>query len=338
MQNLLVYSTKVYNDFLEEWLPHRNCNEFWSLYAILNDGMPGSNVYSLHLAIRHLHGPLDAFSEVFLSLDDMTRTISYERHYLLPHVARGKQKELLFDHNSFFCQERIQILVENNSLALRIREENLSLDFSADLPDSAYWADQEGGMQILSGPRSISTLMCGWMPFLKCFAKLSLKEEDSLRLPGKAAFERMWGCFPIQNAKAHWEKFYFILNDGTELVLLDFPYANNSRGFRLEAAKGLTAFTDHKLTVVDTLELEEWRFGSGWQLEIPNMPALYLVSLQKDQFQLPVPRPVLGVYDQAGVPLGHAFAELMPGARNELNTVPLEMHYKYLKELEAEIL
>ncbi|MBQ6808609.1 MAG: hypothetical protein IJP07_05575 [Firmicutes bacterium] len=338
MQELLVYSTKAYNDFSEEWLPHRNCNEFWSFYSILTDPAFGGSVYSLRLEIRNLLGPLESLAEVFFSLEDMTRATSYTRRYLLPHLVRSKQKELLFDHNSFFCQERIQILLENKNLALRIREDELSLDLSVEMPDSVCWADQDGGLQILSGPRPFSTLMGGWMPFLNCFAKLTRKDEESLRLPGKAAFERMWGCFPIQNAKAHWEKFYFILNDGTELALLDFPYGNSSHGFLLKPGKALSAFSGQKLTAVDTLEIEDWRFGSGWQLEIPELPTLYLVALQKDQFVLPVPRPVLGVYDEAGKHLGYAFAELMPGARNELNTVPITMHAKYLKESNTEIL
>ncbi|MDO4731946.1 MAG: hypothetical protein Q4B50_00315 [Bacillota bacterium] len=335
MQNLLVYSTKAYHSFSEEWLPHRDCNEFWSLYAVLR----GSGFsYGFRLEIRHLQGLFDSFDEAYFALNDLEQGNFWSHRYLLPHVARSRQQDMIFDHNSFFCRDNIQMLLEDGHLALRIRGEDFFLDFSAELSAEDIWVDNGGGLRILSGPRPMSSLMCGWKPMRACFAKLKHSGKEELRLQGEACFERIWGCFPIHNAKSHWEKFCFLLHNGEILSLLDFPYAEKSYAWLISGEKGLSSFSGQKLNVEDSLEIEEWRFGCGWYLELPERPSYFLVSLQKDEFVLPVPRPVLGVYDEAGLHLGTAFAELMPGARNELNTIPLKIHHNYLKEGKPEIL
>ena len=337
MQNILVYSTNEHKDFMDEWQPHRNCNECWSFYGLLPDMQPGGSLYGFSLVIRHFQSRLDAFSEVLFAFSDITRSTSWERHYLLPHVLRSRQKELIFDQDSFFCQEKIQLLLENNCLALRIQDEELSFDLCAEFSTPTQWSG-DSGIRILPGPKLISTLQCGWTPFMKCFAKIQPAGRPMLRLEGHAAFERMWGCYPIYSAKTHWEKFYFFMDDGTEMVLLDFPYAQSSKGFILRPGQGIEEMQDYSLTALDSLEIEEWRFGSGWRLDMADKQPLYLIALQKDQFKLPIPRTVLGVYDQNSKQMGVCFCELMPGARNELSMIPFKTYYNYLQQQEAEIL
>lgn len=339
MQNLLVYSSKEHKSFREEWLPHRDSNEFWSFYAVLMEQQgEGGSLYGLNLSIRHLQSPFDAFTEVFLSFSDLTKGGTFQKQYLLPHLHRGKQEECIFDENSFFCGEKIQLLWEKHCLALRIQEEGFSLDLCAEQGMETQWAGG-GGLTLLPGPKFSSTLHCGCMPGMKCFAKLMQGEDgDPLRLDGKASFERMWGVYPVYSAKAHWEKFHLFLDDGRELVILDLPYGRTSWAFLLDEQLGLQPISAHTLIAMDALEVDEWRFGSGWRLELPEEAPMCLVVLEKEQSLMPTPRLNLGAYDEQNNQLGVGFGELMPGARNELSTVSLRTYLTYFRKAEVEIL
>ena len=337
MQNILMYSTNEHKSFMDEWRPHRNCNECWSFYGLLPDTQPGGSLYGFSLTIRHFQARFDAFSEVLFAFSDITRSTFWERHYLLPHVVRSKQKELIFDQNSFFCKEKIQMLVENNYLALRIQEEELSFDLCAEATTLIQWFG-DSDIRILPGSKHPVALQGGWTPFMKCFAKIQPAGRSMLRLEGHAAFERMWGCYPINSAKTHWEKFYLFLDDGREMALLDFPYAQNSKGFIMHPGQEIKEMQDYSLTALDNLEIDEWRFGSSWRLDMADQQPLYLIALRKDHFKLPITRTVLGVYDQNSKQLGVCFCELMPGARNELSSIPFKTYYNYLQQQEAEIL
>ena len=334
MQNLLVYTTKEHKGFMDEWQPHRNCSDFWSIYSILKDETPGGSVYAFCITIRQIRIALDSFCEVFCSLTDVTHSRTWEQRYLVPHVIRNKHKELYFDHNSFFCGDRVQILFEGDAVAVRIDLGELHLDICAEATTPTQWAGETGGLQLKNGLKSTTTLMSSWTPYLHCVGKLWMREtERPLRLEGTGAFERLWGIFPTANAKVHWEKFYVFLDNNTEFVVLDFPYGKQKYnvGFRMEPEKDISPLSSFELRAVDFLEIDEWRFGSGWRLEISDEEPLYLVPLIREQFVMAVPRPLLGIYDQEGKQLGYGFSELTPGARNELRRIPLRVYYKYWK-------
>ena len=126
---------------------------------------------------------------------------------------------------------------------------------------------------------------------------------------------------------------HVFLDNNTEFVVLDFPYGKQKYnvGFRMEPEKDISPLSSFELRAVDFLEIDEWRFGSGWRLEISDEEPLYLVPLIREQFVMAVPRPLLGIYDQEGKQLGYGFSELTPGARNELRRIPLRVYYKYWK-------
>lgn len=334
MQNLLENMTKEYKGFIDEWQPHQNCSDFWSLYSILKDGALGGSVYALSVIIRHIRTTFDSLFEVFCSLTDVTCSRTWERRYLIPHAIRSKKKDLYFDHNSFLCGDKVQLLLDSKAMAVRVDLGGIRLDLCAETTNATQWMKEENMPCLKSGRKSIATLMGGWTPHLRCAGKLFREEQTSLRLQGVASFERLWGQIPIVSAQVHWEKFYLFLDNGTEVVLLDFPYGKKqySTGFSLQQEKEISPLSNVSVQVVDFLEMDEWRFSSGWRVNISDNTSFYFVPLVREQFVMAVPRPIVGVYDQSGKQLGYGFSELTPGARNELRRIPLKVYYKYWKE------
>jgi|GEM_PF-4841403 len=323
MENGLIYDAKAHQSFEQEWRPHHNCNDLWVSQGIFHEALLPESVYSYRASVQRSQAGGKGFCSVDFSLGDLLHAKSFEYHCLIREEKGGK--ELLYlDGDSLLFQDALQVLYERDALALRLRDAAFGLDLRLDRATEPYWYGGDGPLKLRSGSKAL--FGCA-LPFMKSVGRLYFSDY-SMRVQGSSAFERLWGRFPWQQAAMHWERFYLFFNSGDQMMISEFPYGKLGMAWCLPENKQAFALKDYTMTAVDFLEIDEWRFASGWRLETPEYRSIpcYLIPLISEQFRLPVSRPTLGIFDKEGNRLGYALAELLPGARNELKRVPLGIY------------
>ncbi len=323
MTDTLIYDPKHCQGFEQEWRAHHNCTELWVCQGIFNEALLPESMYAYRASVRIMHLGARMLCAADFALSDLLHAKSFEYH-----AKSGKDKPgrdwLYLDQDSLLVGEALQVLYEKDALALRLRDPAFGLDLRLDRAEPPYWCG--GGEALSLGDRG-KTLFAGVLPHMPAVGRLYFADY-SMRVQGRSAFERVWGRFSLLQAAQNWERFYLFLNNGDEMVICQYPFANTGWAWCLPEHKPGFSLKNYKMTAVDFLEIDEWRFASGWRLEAPEYrsAAYYLIPLISDQFCLPVSRPALGVFDADGNRLGYALSELYPGARNELKRLPVSLY------------
>ena len=330
MNNPLSFTYKGHASFNEEWDRHRNVSDIWQVQGLIHEFGIDQALYSFRLSVTHVDAGLESFDMVSYALDDLLRLEQHSSTWNLHSLhADGGGEQLFVDHNSVICGDYAQMLLDKDAVALRLRGLDFGLDLRLDRTLDEVWHGRDG-LVYLGNSRTLKRgkLFNGVLPSMIAGGKLYMGGR-SARVIGKAAFERLWGRFPLRRAKAHWERFYLFFDNGDELLLTDLPYSLYHSGLWLTRRGGARTIGEYALHAVDFLEIEDWRFACGWRLHIPEYSeqTLLLIPLDRAQYRLPVSRPVLGVFDGDGNMLGRGFGELMHGARNELDKINLSIYF-----------
>ena len=324
MPQKLIYG-QGHRSFQEDWLPHRGISDIWQLSGIFQESKIPQAVYSFRFSLYRVAAGVESFDRVRILLDDLLHNRSYGDRWNL-RSSKGEREELHIDENSILFGEHAQILLEGNVMALRLRGESFGLDLRLDCPEHEFWFGTDGRMPISTEGRQ-KVHQCT-LPGISAVGHLYL-QNNSVRVEGKAVFERFFGKQPLRQAKYHWERFYLFMDNGDEIALTTFPYGGFHTGMWFPQAQEATLLSEYALDAIDYTEVDEWRFASSWKLQIPSISPtqVFLLPLYEKQFHLPISHPVLGIYDQEGRQLGLGLAELLPGARNQLSRIGLSIFF-----------
>ncbi|MBQ1502227.1 MAG: hypothetical protein IIZ45_06415 [Firmicutes bacterium] len=326
MHNNLPYNRSDHGDFMENWLPHRDASDIWKIQGIFHESLVPEAVYSYRLSIYKVDYPLDSFYAVQYSLGDALKARSYSERIIVPRRP-GKKAHIDFDFESMFCGDHAQILDTEKALVLRLRGNEFGIDLRIDKGSDSFWLGEGERVQMKVNQKlSRKGMFMGVMPQMHTFGRLMLEGMD-MRVEGVSSIERTWGKMPLRSAKYHWENFYLFFDDGTEASLMTMPLISRKESLYIKEDGEPASVGDFVLEPVEFLEIDEWRFSSLWQLDMPSVGKgpFYLIPMIKNQFALPICRLLVGIYDKDGNRYGLGHAELMPGARNELDKIGLHM-------------
>ena len=321
MANPLSFTYNGHGDFNREWGQHRNVSDMWHVQGLVHELRLEEAVYGFSVSISRLEVGLNYYTLIRCDLEDMLN----RTHYFLERVLDAKSEDepgLLVDDDSILCGDEVQMLLDGDAIALRLRGEDFGLDLRLDRTLGEVWYGKDGLLRLTNRGLNRGKLYNVVLPSLVAGGKLMLNDR-TMRVVGRSGFDRLWGSFPLSIARCHWERMYLFYNNGDELLLTDFPLAIYHTGLWLNKRSSSRSLGEYALQAVDYHEVDGWRFGCGWQLHIPeySSEAFLLIPLDKDEYSLPVPRPILGIYDHNGGLRGYGFSGLMPGARNELKRV-----------------
>lgn len=320
MANPLSFTYNGHRSFNEEWLTHHKVSDMWRAQGLIHELRLDQAIYGFSVSVSRLALGLKYYVLVSFSLDDM---LNHRRYAQLQAGEEGKEAApLLVDEDSLLWGDQAQILLDGDALALRLRAEDFSLELRLDRTLDEVWHGKDGLLRLGNRRLNRGKLYNAVLPSLVAGGKLQLADR-SLRVVGRAGFDRLWGELPLNRGKCHWERMYLFFNNGDELLLTDLPLAVYHTGMWLNKRSGGRSFGEYALQALDHQEVDGWRFGSGWKLHIPeySSEAYLLIPLDKEQYSLPLSQPVLGIFDEQGELRGYGFCALMPGARNELKRI-----------------
>ena len=324
MQKLISYNkNKHAESLMDEWLPHREASDIWQFYGLIHEMDSPQSIYSFCLSIYRVHNLLEPFYSIYYSLTEVLKTTDYTERIVIP-IKPGKRPQLSFDEESFLFGDVAQVLDTEHAVVLKSRGGEFSLELRMDKNCPPAWYGNNGQVALSSrkkDPRNIWG--CAW-PQMQTFGRINVGDRD-FRVQGIAAIERLWGKLPLKAARSHWEKFYLFFDDGDEMSLINIPLADHNDGLYLHHNLPPMRISEFSIEPLEYIEIDEWRFSSRWELNAKsiNRGPFYLIPLIKTQFALPVCRPLVGIFDQEGKKYGYGYAELQPGARNELDTISL---------------
>lgn len=325
MKNTVLYNKQEHGSFMENWLPHQDAADIWLVQGKLHEPTLPQAIYSFRLSIYKINYPFESFFTIQYSLGDALKDKDYNERVIIP-ILRGKKARLSFDADSIFLGENAQLLDTKYAYVLRLRGSDFGLDLRLDKDDPLVWYGDKGKVQLTKVKRESKSIFGCVRPNMDTFGRLFLEGKD-FRVEGISSFERLWGKFPVKQAQLHWEKFYLFFNNRDEVMLMNFPLSGYIDGMFIPQKRKSIRLHNFFLEPVDYLELDEWRFSSLWRLDIPQIGKgpYYLISIIKSQFSLPICRPFIGIFDKTGKNYGYGHAELMPGARNELDRISLSV-------------
>ena len=328
MHNHLPYNRLDHGDFMENWQPHQGASDIWKIQGIIRESLIPDAVYSYRLSVYKIAYPMESFYAIQYTLGDILRASGYSERIIVPQVIK-KNKFVDFDSESLFCGDSVQILDTEKALVVRLRGNEFGMDLRLDKDLDPVWFGEGGKLQLSGGKHSPFSMFVGVMPRMDTFGRLLLQGQD-MRVEGVSSIEHSWGSIPVKRAKLHWEKFYLFFDDGDEVSIVDMPLISKKEGTYVDPAGTAVELNDFVFEPIEFMEIDEWRFSSKWQLDIPQLDKgpFYLMPLIPNQFSLPICRPLVGIYDKEGKCYGYGHGELMPGARNELSRIGLR-HYKH---------
>ena len=326
MQKNIQYNNQSHSElFMDEWLPHREASDIWQIEGILNEPDSSQPLYSFNLSISKVNYPFESFYAIHYSLGEIFNAQDHSEDIVIP-IRAGRKTQLTFDEDSCFCGDIAQILDTEKAVVLRLRGKDFSLELRMNKDYPLVWYGQDGKVSLSRVPKNTRSMFSCIIPRMCTYGRLNIGDRD-FRVQGIAAFERSWGKMPLKLASTHWEKFYLFFDDMDEMSLINIPLADHMDGVFMHHNLPSMPISEFDLQPTEYLEIDEWRFSSKWQLNIPaiNRGPYYLIPLIKSQFTLPVCRPFIGIYDSDGKRYGYGHAELQPGARNELDTISLSL-------------
>jgi hypothetical protein len=251
----------------------------------------------------------------------------------LMRLQLHKKAHLSFDQDSLFFGEAVQVLNTQKAYVLRLRGKSFGLDLRLDKTIPVVWYGDDGKIVLTKARQENKTLTACSRSQLQTFGRLYIGGKD-LHVEGVSSLERFWGNIPLKKANMQWERFYLFFNNHDELMLMNFPLGSHKEGTFIPKRGVTKHINDFDIESIDDLEIDDWRFTSLWQIDIPkiNKGPFYLIPLIKSQYALPIARPFVGIYDKDGVNYGYGHAELLPGARNELTKIPLSLYKRHVSE------
>lgn len=314
----------------QSWMPHRETNESWSVFALVHDEMINEAAFGVHVNVKLARPGIDSFCLVDYEVIDISKLEIHNSTEKIWHIFNRQQNEMLFDKESILCRSSIQMLLAQDSLALKITSADISMDLCLDFTTGGdFMEDSPNGLMIGRGYfKRKHYLQFLHVPEVKCFGRLNIQDR-SVRVVGLGCVQRTWGKYPFRLAKFHEEQFVLMINNGDQIPVLSFPISDGktfagifSPGCNMQHCQGVT------LTAMEFTEIDDWRFAKGWKLELPEYSEdpFYLVPLVDTQYGLPMSFPFMTVLNGQGDRAGYAFSSLAPGARNELHRIPLSIY------------
>ncbi len=324
MQNTVQYNKQKHGEsFMDEWLPHREASDIWQFQGIVHEIDAPQSIYSFRLVIYKINYLLEPFYAIHYNLSDILKTTDYTESIVIP-IKPGKKIQLSFDEESLLFADMAQVLDTEHAVVLKLRGNEFAIELRLDKDYQPVWYGDDGKVFLARTPKESRAIFCCALPRMNTFGRITLAERD-FRVQGISAIERSWGKMPLKSASTHWERFYLFFDDMDEMALINLPLAGHMDGIYLHHNLEPMRIREFSLEPVEYIEIDEWRFSSRWELNIPaiNRGPYYLIPLIKSQFALPVCRPFVGIFDQEGKRYGYGYGELHPGARNELDTISL---------------
>ncbi|MBR5430722.1 MAG: hypothetical protein IK116_09400 [Firmicutes bacterium] len=320
MANPLSFTYYGHRSFNEEWPPHPNVTDMWHVQGMIHELRLDQALYGFSVSLSRLTAGLEQYTLISFGVEDVLN----RAHYGAERVIGPKDEEaapLLSDEDSLIWGDGAQLLLERDAVAVRLRGDGFGLDLRLDRTLPEVWHGKDGLLRF-NHRRPVGKMFNVVLPSLVAGGRLTLNDR-SLRVIGRAGFDRLWGNFPLKRALGHWERMYLFFNNGDELLLTDFPHAIYHTGLWLNKRSSNKALGEYVLQAVDQLELNGWRFACGWKLHIPeySSDAFLLIPQDKDDYRTPVARPLLGIFDEQGSVRGYAFCGLLPGARSEAKRI-----------------
>ncbi|MEG2213078.1 MAG: hypothetical protein RRY35_04190, partial [Clostridiales bacterium] len=311
MGKLLTYEPDKRHEFSQEWLPHHKVHDCWQFQGLLHER---NNIERYFFWCCSLNKFSNNNYSLFLSMTDITDGEVYgDRIVFKP--GNAKNLSCAVDEESIFIGNKLQILNAPRAMALALRHE----DFAASIclvknqRQSSYgnenqlWQNGE-----VAGKQELATIV---LPQLTSSCKLILKNRE-LKLAGRSVMERAFGPYSLRRALDHGERFYIFLNNGAEIMVLNFPHTNRSRGKYFPLHGESANIEEIRIKATATRLIGSWCFGSCWSITIPGVEQeeYYIIPLSDAQFVMPCSRIVAGVFSHKGEKVGYCLGELLPGA------------------------
>ena len=320
MANPLSFTYRGHRDFNSEWRPHQNVTDMWHVQGLVHEVRLDQALYGFSLSVSRLMVGLDRYTLVSCALEDLLNRTHYAAGQVIGPKDEGPR--LQADADSLIWGEQAQMLLDGDAIALRLRGDDFGLDLRLDRTLAEVWHGKDGLLRFSHRRPAGGRMYNVVLPYMIAGGRLELNGR-SMRVVGRAGFDRLWGNYPLRRAASHWERMYLFFNNGDELLLTDFPRAIYHTGLWLNKRSRNKALGEYALQAVDFQEVDGWRFASGWKLHVPeySSEAFLLIAQDKEDYRLPVSRPMLGIYDEQGGVRGYGFCGLLPAARNELKRV-----------------
>lgn len=324
MQNYIYGSG--YRSFDEDWLPHIGCSDTWRIFGMFAEPQIPEATYSFSVSVNRVQAGVGSFTAVKITIKDLLHSKLYSRRWKFLTSQENKDN-LHIDENSILFEEFFQLLMDPGAFAFRTINSEFRFDLRVERSGAEVWFGDDGRLPITASKNRFMYQCI--LPQMPASGKFYLG-DSMVNLVGNVTFLRHWGKMPIRRAQVHWEQFYLFLENGDEMLLYNFPYGKYRTGLWMPKDDSAVVCNDFSLESIEYTEVGDWRFSTSWKLTIPQFPmqSLYLVPMIDYQFHLPVCRPVLGIYDEHSKLYGYAFAELMPGARNEISRIGLKLYRK----------
>ena len=307
------YDPNNLSDFNREWLTHKKCREWWYATGILFD--QEQNMYSYQYTMLSLcFGPATLRSGMIALTDYKNK-----RHYYLqdPSFLPGKavinQKEASYK-GVCTCVKK------EKEIEIHLQHSAFDLQLHADYGKGAFWHCDNGKLQMGIPGEQETTLYYSYTN-MPTTAILTLNGKK-IPLTGKTWFDRQGGTYNITNYQTHWEWFSLRFFDDEEMMLFTFPQDDYYDGTYITKNGQRSRLNDYKLTCTNTTVFNDLTWGSGWRLETSHKEKEYTIEpIQEGHINFAYFEELCYIKNQAGEIVGYAFAELLPGVRNDLKSL-----------------
>ncbi len=344
------YRQETHGGFDEEWAPHNDVGGWWYATGMLHDINNPDHLYAYQYTVFHFspsfgpelkQGDLSMFDpKVATLMKNFTMSRSTFMNGLTLIDLQTGQRIFKFEPgvewaNTYANHNAVAFNTPHRSL-LNLNEDNMTLsagipgvqlELTLDKGKGASWHADDGvlvmGCENASKARSVYYSYTN-MPTtgsLNYYNKAG--ENVTLQIAGKTWFDRQWGPIGLNNGGMFWEWFSLRFFDDEEVMLFAFPQNGYQDGTYVDADGNTQIFNHYTYTPEELWEGHLGHtFSWGWDLTMPGIKEEhYRIVPMVDKLGIDeglwVELPAEIVNDNDEV-VGHAFVELIPGARNDM--------------------
>jgi len=249
----------------------------WTLFRTLMPSKVESrwwdnNLYFAHFALQHK-----------------------QEHVAFERFSRAKQAKVTSSpFNAVIDNWQLSSINENFlPLKLKAAHENYQIDLTLSDSPITLHGNKGYSQKTQSGHASYYFSY----PFLKAKGKITFAGK-TYKVIGNAWYDREWSASLLDKSQLGWDWFSLVDSQSANNGLMLFCIRGNGNRYDYCRGSRITPngeaydipTEDIKLSVVETVTLDNRDYPSKWQVELPNSPAIFIESITKDsRNQLTIP-------------------------------------------------
>ena len=309
----LAYNPDFLQSFDKEWLIHKNCKEWWYATGVLFD--EENNMYSYQYTLLYFNFKIVTVRIGMIALTDYKN----KRHYY-KQIPALTSKNVVISENEATFKGIASAVKTHEGIDIEVTHKDFTIKVKADYGKGPFWHCDHGKLQMGVPGKKETTFYYSYtnMPSV---AELTINGEKK-RLTGKTWFDKQGGTYSVMKAFTHWEWFSLRFFDNEEIMLFTFPQNEYYDGTYINEECVATRLNDYKITCLEETEAINMKWSCKWKVECNIKDKVYyLEPVQKGHINFAYFEELCYIKDENHNLVGYAFAELLPGVKNDLKSM-----------------